>query len=130
MAGARGRSVASAGTDVRVTEPEPLAVDTAVLGGHATVTLAGELDMSNAELLRAALSTLADQGVRTVVVDLAKLEFIDSTGLSELVQALKRSRADGGEVVLRSPQPATLRVLEIVGLTELFQIEGAGPDGH
>ena len=57
-----------------------------------------------------------------LVVDLSGLTFIDSTGLHELVVALKRQRARGGEIVLRAPSAQTMRVLEIVGLDQLFTI--------
>ena len=52
---------------------------------------------------------LTELGVQSFVVDLADLGFIDSTGLSELVQARKRSRAAGGDVVLRAPGPPPAR---------------------
>jgi anti-sigma B factor antagonist len=106
-----------------ITDPAGLVVDATVVDGSATVRLAGELDVATAGALRSTLCRLDDQGVHSVVVDLAELGFIDSSGLSELVQALSRSRAAGGDVVLRRPTPATRKVLEIVGLTELFAVE-------
>ena len=58
----------------------------------------------------------------TLVIDVSGLEFIDSCGLHQLVLALKRQGEVGGEVVLRSPRPNTLRVLEMVGLTQAFRV--------
>lgn len=48
--------------------------------------------------LRAALLTAVDEGPGTVVVDMAGVEWIDSTGLGTLVGALKRARAKDGTV--------------------------------
>ncbi len=53
-----------------------------------------------------------DSGVCAVTVDLVRLEFIDSTGLSVLVTTLKRMREDGGDLALRSLSPSTLKVFD------------------
>ena len=61
------------------------------------MTLGGELEFGTAASLRSALSDLVQQDCDRVVVDLAGVEFIDSTGLSLLVQAKQRvsPRRDG-----------------------------------
>jgi anti-sigma B factor antagonist len=89
--------------------------------GHE-VRLLGELDMATASRLRDELVRLTADGATLVTVDMAELAFIDSTGLSVLVSALKRLRAQGGDIALRSPSPSTRKVLEITGLTEVFSI--------
>lgn len=86
------------------------------------VHLLGELDMATATELRERLLGLADDGATQVTVDLSELSFIDSTGLSVLITGLKRFRQQGGDLALRSPTPATRRVLEITGLTEVFAV--------
>jgi anti-sigma B factor antagonist len=91
-------------------------------GSDHEVGLAGELDMATAPLLSEELQRLAAEGAARVTVDLAELAFIDSTGLSVLISGLKRLRQQGGDMALRSPTPATRKVLEITGLTELFAI--------
>ena len=62
----------------------------------AVVRLTGELDMATAPALRSELAGLAARGVRTVTVDMAQLNFIDSTGLNVLIADLKRLREGGG----------------------------------
>lgn len=89
--------------------------------GHE-VRLLGELDMATASLLRDELVRLTSEGATLVTVDMADLAFIDSTGLSVLITALKRLRQQGGDMALRSPTPGTRKVLEITGLTEVFSI--------
>lgn len=98
-------------------------------GRAAVVQVWGELDLSTAPRLDEQLVSLADEGVLDVTVDLADLDFIDSSGLQALVAGLKRLREQGGGLRLHSPKPSTLKVLEITGLTSLFRleaIEGAG----
>ena len=98
-------------------------------GRTAMVQLCGELDLSTAPRLDELFASLADEGVLDVTVDLADLDFIDSSGLQVLVVGLKRLREQGGDLGLRSPRPSTRRVLEITGLTSLLRreaIEGPG----
>lgn len=90
---------------------------------RAIVSLDGELDLATAPQLREQLVTLAEKDGGDVVVDLTRLAFIDSTGLSVLVMALNRSRAAGGSIVLRNPSDSVMRILEITGLISVFGIE-------
>jgi anti-sigma B factor antagonist len=86
------------------------------------VRLLGELDMSTAPQFSEELLRLAEAGSPKITVDLSELVFIDSTGLSVLIAALKRLRQQGGDMALRSPSPSTRKVLEITGLHEVFSI--------
>ena len=92
-------------------------------GGAALVIVAGDLEFGTAARLHTTLIDLAQQGCDPLTVDLSQLEFIDSTGLSLLVQAKQRIESQGHEFVLRNPTERVQRVLEISGLTELFTIE-------
>ncbi|MDQ3978519.1 MAG: STAS domain-containing protein [Actinomycetota bacterium] len=92
-----------------------------------TARLVGELDLVTVPGFEQRLESLRVEGARQLTLDLADLVFIDSTGLSALVSALKRYRADGGDIVLRSPTRATSKVLEISGLSQVFSIEAGTP---
>ena len=84
------------------------------LPGVHVVALYGELDMSSADCVGEALAGI---GGSTVVVDLSKLTFMDSTGITALVVARNRIMDDGlGQLVLSRPVSAVRRVLEITGL--------------
>lgn len=85
------------------------------------VHVIGDLDCYTAPKLRAVLLELAD-GPRRVIVDIGGSSFIDSTGLGVLVAGLKRLRQQGGDMVLRGPNPIIVRLFEITGVTKLFEI--------
>lgn len=91
--------------------------------GEVVLALTGDLDCATAPRLREAVDALRDRAVRTLVLDLSRLTFIDSSGLHEIVVALKRQREAGGELVLRDPNASTRRVLKIVGLSQVLAIE-------
>ena len=88
----------------------------------ASARLVGEVDLYTAPRLREGLRLLLDEGGRFLTLDLSELDFIDSTGLAELVGALKRFRQVGGEVVLYCPSRSIAKVLEISGLDRVFTI--------
>ena len=58
----------------------------------------------------------------TVVVDLLKVTFIDSTALGVLIGGLKRSQSAGGVFRIVVAEPRILKIFEITGLTDLFSI--------
>jgi anti-sigma B factor antagonist len=87
-----------------------------------TVVLSGELDLASAPKLRSGLADLVANGIRHVIVDLANLRFIDSTGIGILVTDLKRLVAEGGSMAVRNVGPRAYRVFEVTGLVELLSV--------
>jgi anti-anti-sigma factor len=77
------------------------------------VSVIGEVDMASAPQL---VDALADAHGR-VVVDLAGVTFLDSTGISALVNARNRLREEGDELSLRDPRDNVRAVLKVVGLS-------------
>ncbi len=92
------------------------------VNGQVLVTVEGELDLATAPQLRDQLVELSEDKVE-IVVDVTRLRFIDSTGLSVLVMAFNRTRAAGGSMVVRNPSQSVLRILEITGLVSVFTVE-------
>jgi anti-sigma B factor antagonist len=91
-------------------------------GSRAVAELAGELDAATAPQLREEMLALVADGVRTLVLDMAGLALIDSTGLGVLVGVLKRVLQHGGELQLQAPRQAVRKVLDITGLDRIFTI--------
>jgi anti-sigma B factor antagonist len=90
-------------------------------GAAIVVRLAGELDLYNAETVRAALLDAATKTPERLVVDLGDVRFIDSTTLGVLVEARSRL-GDGGSFMLASPGLETRRALQISGLDRHFAV--------
>ena len=82
----------------------------------ARVLVAGELDLATAPSLERALSG-ALEAADDVVLDLASLTFIDSSGLSAILAGVSASHLNGGRLVISStlaPQPRKL--FELAGM--------------
>lgn len=89
------------------------------MGSANVVEVAGEVELHNAELLRAELLRAGNGEHPCVVVDLSRVSFIDSTGVGVLVGAFKRVREIGTLSVV-CPQRNVRRIFEITGLTKVF----------
>ena len=84
-------------------------------GTALIVRLAGEVDLYNAEVVRAALLDSAAEEPDRLVVDLSDLEFIDSTGLGVFIEARTRL-PDRRAFLLAAPAFETRRALQVSGL--------------
>jgi anti-sigma B factor antagonist len=87
-------------------------------GPECVVSVSGELDLAAASSLESELDRVLQSEVTRIVLDLAGLEFIDSTGLSVLVRAQQRAHESGRELGLVNPGQQVERLLSLTGLTE------------
>lgn len=88
----------------------------------AVVVLTGEVDMHRAMDVRECLMGLLDEKIKTLIVDLKEVSFMDSTGLATLVEALQVSRRKKTALKLVAIQPRVQAILEISRLETLFEI--------
>lgn len=95
-----------------------------------TISVHGEVDVYTAPRLRERLLQFETSGT-FVVLDIANMSFIDSTGLGVIAAATKRIRSEGGDLVLRQPTNDTRKVLKLTGLDQIVRIErdAASVDG-
>jgi anti-sigma B factor antagonist len=86
------------------------------------INVEGEIDVYTAPRLREKLIDLVNKGKYHLLVDMEKVEFLDSTGLGVLVGGLKRVRAHDGSLELVCTQERILKIFRITGLTKVFGI--------
>jgi anti-sigma B factor antagonist len=95
-----------------------LSIAVAYADDRVVLTLEGELDMATAPLLQRAVQ---DDGLATkqmLVLDLQRLEFIDSTGLRVILAARKQCRERGQELAVTRGSPQVERLLSVTGMAE------------
>jgi len=107
--------------------PEPsFAADLRSDGADAVVVLRGDLDLATVPRLDAVLATAfgSEGDVERVVVDMAAVEFIDSSGLTALVKGNRQAADLGLALVIRAPSDRVLRTLQLTQLDTVLVVEG------
>ncbi len=99
-----------------------LSLDVTERDGYSVLSVRGEVDVYTAPKFRERLIELVSDGKHRIIVDLEGVDFLDSTGLGVLVGALKRVRANGGELALVCTSPRIRKVFEVTGLTKVFSL--------
>lgn len=87
--------------------------------GSTVLILTGELDSSNVEQLDQTTRSIVANRPSRLIFDLAELRFMDSAGISVLVQVATEVET----VLVRNPPPIVKRLIEVTGLTGVLQIE-------
>ena len=97
-------------------------IDTQDLGNGTLVRLKGEVDLSNSPLVRESLIELTQGKVAAIVVDLAEVSYMDSSGIATLVEGLQEANSYGGKFRLASLSPKVRQVFELARLQDVFDI--------
>jgi anti-sigma B factor antagonist len=96
-------------------------------GDAQIVELVGELDIEGAPLSRRALGRACSSAQPTVFLDLAGLTFMDSSGVHMIIEADRRLREEGRELVIVRAPKHVRRLLELCGLTGILHLAQGGP---
>jgi anti-sigma B factor antagonist len=88
--------------------------------GYTRLAGTGRLNMVRAPRLREAVAVVIASGHHHLVLDMAGVEFVDSSGLGALVGCLKAARQAGGDLRIANVSPQVRMVLELTGMTRVF----------
>ena len=88
------------------------------VGVMHTISVAGELDLATTQHLQRAIEHAEASDALAIIVDLSRLQFIDSSGVRLLLQAHARSRANSNRLALLRGPASVQRVFELTGLID------------
>jgi anti-sigma B factor antagonist len=88
----------------------------------AIIDLAGEVDAYTSARFREVMMDIIEDGTARLVVSMAKVDYIDSSGLGALVGGLKRTSERNGRITLICDRIQVKKVFEITGLEKVFPI--------
>lgn len=86
------------------------------------VTVVGRVDSNTAPRFEEALKNVLEEGQHNMVLDLNGVEFMSSAGLRGMVSSLKACKAGGGSLVVANPSNRVVEVMQLAGLTSLFNV--------
>ena len=88
----------------------------------ATVCLGGDFNMANSPAVHEALARLQADRPARLIIDLTAVDYMDSSGVAVLIQALQQVRRHGGRLILVGPNARVRSIFQIAKLDALFQI--------
>ncbi|MEV6019427.1 MULTISPECIES: STAS domain-containing protein [unclassified Streptomyces] len=100
----------------------PLTITSRDAATGPVLEITGDLDYETAPDLRKSLDNLTLTGGQLLVLDLAGLEFCDSSGITTLLAARNLAAELGGDMALAAVPANTARILSIIGLDRVFTI--------
>ena len=93
-------------------------------GGILIVKPSGEIDPHSAKSLREEIDTaLYLYRPSTVIIDLAGIGFMDSSGLGLILGRYTKAKELGGRLILANPAPSVERILNLAGTHKLITIK-------
>jgi len=99
----------------------PLAITGHTVDDAVVLTISGEIDLSNSQVVYGALSKALARGV-PVVLDLTGVEFLDSRGLAAILQARHEAAVSEPPTLLTVPSPPAARVFDVAGTGALLPL--------
>ena len=93
--------------------------------GFLVLCLEGRLDAISSKMFEEKVLAVIDGGEARFVIDLSRLDYVNSAGLRVFLAASKRLTPSGGKVALCSLQEPVKQVFDIVGFYQVFSILGS-----
>lgn len=86
------------------------------------IDLEGDLDFHSSPDLRKELTNAVDRQAAKILIDLQKVNYIDSSGLATFVELFQKMKRYGGKLVLFNLNPSVKSVFEIAKLDSIFKL--------
>lgn len=88
----------------------------------SVLELSGDLDAFTCVKLHDTIIDITNDGVLSLIISMAKIKYIDSSGLGTLVGGLRRISELEGTLALCGASPQVRKVFDITGLSRVFQL--------
>ena len=93
-------------------------------GKAVVVSLSGEIDHHNATALRTGIDKLiCEKRPKKLVLDLANIAFMDSSGLGLIMGRYALVKHYGGNVSVLDPSPAVIKIMKLAGMERIVPIK-------
>lgn len=100
----------------------PMQVTREKVGENVVLSVEGSVDIYTSPELRGELKLALGQKAQRIVVDMERVDFVDSSGLATLIEAMQRVASYGGSLVLCRLKPNVLGVFQLANLDGIFTI--------
>lgn len=105
-----------------------LSLHSSLVNAVPVLDVGGDVDVYSSPALRERLDQLLVAPPHTVVVNMAEVAFLDSTGLGTLVESLKQAEELGGTLRIAGAQERVVKLFRITGLDSVFTMDDSVDD--
>jgi anti-sigma B factor antagonist len=118
-------------TRIAIPASSNLTISVDQVGNDAMIRLSGRVDVDSSPDLRDRLRILLSEGAlpQTIIVDLAGVSYIETSGIATLIEALRIARHHHTNFRLQGLSGAALRLFEVTGVLALFEANDSGQSG-
>ena len=102
-------------------------IQTYAISDGVVVRPVGEVDLARSPYLRKALATANSAKPRRLIIDLSSVNYMDSSGVATLVEALRTAQRNSTKLVLAALQPRVRSIFEVARLETVFTIVDSAP---
>jgi anti-anti-sigma factor len=106
-----------------------LTMTTSGRSDQRTISLRGELDVASAPILEETIEEMCEEGCKEIIIDLAGVEFIDSSGLNSILRAKATCEEHGCEYALNPAQRPAQRVFEMTRVVDKLRFRPSTAKG-
>lgn len=106
-----------------INDGKPLVSSDCDTDGQPVVRVRGEIDVSNADELGAALEAAVRHRPARLVIDLSETTFMDGAAVGRIVALRRQVSAGQCSIVLRHPQAIVRRLIAVLGVDRLCEVE-------
>ena len=93
------------------------------LGKHKIMEVVGDVDLYNVGELKQAIFRLLDgEDVKSMIIDMSSINYMDSSGIGALVAGQKKIKTRGGSFALLNMKEDVLNILKLATLDQFFKI--------
>lgn len=97
---------------------------------ESVLSLSGEIDAYTAPQLKESFKSLLELSGQTIIVDMEKVTYMDSTGLGVFISVLKTAKEKGSRLKLVNIQDRVYRLFQITGLDEIMDLKAVIRGGN
>ncbi len=105
----------------------PFALSVIRDGDQVVLVPVGDLDIESVDQVEKAVARIKDAGCESIVIDLSRTEFIDSSGLRTLLALRDDAQRKGHALALTPARPAVNRIFDVTRTRELFHWRERSP---
>ncbi|MDP2843027.1 MAG: STAS domain-containing protein [Acetobacterium sp.] len=86
------------------------------------VSIKGEIDIYSIENFRASIEKEIQTQATQIILDCSELSYMDSTGMSVLIELRNKTKEMGQKIIMMNPRPNIKKLLSLTGVDKIIEI--------